>query len=656
MMKLSPRRAEVLSLAALVLQVLFFLLMLLVSAQAKSVAVGIEAWHFLGGVGIWLVLLLQFRQQRLAYEEKLEAEQYQRLRREGKDTSVFESTAIEESLRLAQRRLEWLEKYLLRIFALFISGYMLAMGFWLFRRVSNLEEVVLAVPETIFKSAAFLAGIALLSFLFSRYAVGMSRESEWRPLRAGGSYLFSNALASFALAIVLLVSNAGYPRVERITAYVLIIIMPLIGVEIIWNLILDAFSPRIRGRYRRAAYESRLLGLFSEPGGILHTAAQAIDYQFGFKVSETWFFQLLSRTFVWLLLAMAATLYISTSLVIVPTGCLGVLERFGEPVNLKQPYQAGLHFTWPRPIDVVRIFPVEQLQNIEVGFIRKDPIIDEKTGREIPDLTPILWTKEHWKEEFPFMVALNSPAHLVDKTAQSAQAGKEGSDGSNDFDMLVLAFEIHFHIKNIEHYGYNYTNPRELLESICNQEAVHFCAQSDIESLLGPGRHKTSATLQKLIQQKADKLGVEVTFVGLESVHPPIKVSEAFEKVIGALQEKQAKILIAHGESNRIIDESRGESAVIKYDAQAYAQERSEVARATSERFLRQNEAYQKGNNVYLWREYLSVLEEKIVPLRKYVILSDKLDRMVHEIDLKEKLQPDIFEGLQMEQEQETGK
>ena len=72
--KLSPKRAEILSLIALVLQALFFLLLLLVGSGVNSLAVKIEAWHFLGGTVIWLVLMVQFRQRRLAQEERLDAE------------------------------------------------------------------------------------------------------------------------------------------------------------------------------------------------------------------------------------------------------------------------------------------------------------------------------------------------------------------------------------------------------------------------------------------------------------------------------------------------------------------------------------------------------------------------------------------------------
>ena len=658
-MNLSPKRAELLSLIAFVLQILFSLLVLLVSAQVYSPALRIEAWHFLGGTGIWLILLLQFRQMRLAQEERLDAEQYQRLRREGKDTSVFESTAVADSFQVSQRRLDWLEKYLLPTVALLNSAYLLIMGYWLLRQVQASQETILAGQDVVFKSAAFIAGIALISFLFSRYAVGMSRQAEWRPLRAGGSYLFSNALACFALAIVLILTSR-YPASERVVQYVLVILMLAIGIENIWNLVLDAFSPRIRGRYRRAPFESRLLGLFSEPGGILHTFAQAIDYQFGFKVSDTWFFKLLSRTFIWLFLAMVATLFLITSLAIVPSGNVAVLERFGRPLDFEHPLSAGLHLKWPWPIDDIRLFPVEQLQTVDVGFTRKAPIIDERTGRETPDLTPILWTKEHWKEEHPFMVAFSISEQPADAAVRESDAAVRESEmlsdepvARNDFDMLVVAFVVHYRIVDIEKYGYDYADPRTLLEAVCNRQVVHFCAESNIENLLGPGRHKTSDALKGLIQKQVEDygLGVKITFVGLESVHPPIDVAPSFEKVVAALQEKQAKVLKSYGESNATISMARGKSAERIYRARAYASERSQLARAGAERFARQLEAYRKGKNVYLWREYLSVLDEMLPDMRKYIITSDNVGHWVYELDLKEKLQPDLFEGLGINEE-----
>jgi membrane protease subunit HflK len=648
--QLSPRRAEILSLLAFFLHLLFFLLVLFLSSRVNTLGGKIASWHFLGGTIIWLMLLLQFRQRRLAEEERLDAEQYQRLRREGKDKSVFEGTVSEDTLHIAQRRLQWMEKYLLTVFSVAIVLYLLGIGYWLLMQVRSAGEIVLASQEVIYETSAVLAGIALVSFLFSRYAVGMSQESVWRPLRAGGSYLFSNALASFFLAIVLMVSNYGYLLAEKVFSYVLVVLLLALGVEIILNLLLDAFRPRVKGQYRRSAYESRILGLFCEPGGILKTFAHAIDYQFGFKVSETWFYRLLEKAIVPLLIVAGMALYFLSCVSVVPSGHVGVLERWGRPLNVEAPYSSGLHVKLPWPIDTMQLFPKEQVQIMEIGFERgaeQERIDDE-------DPNPILWTVKHWESEPPFLVAVQDPNRFVESSKRSKEEGKPGASGSLNFDLLVVPLVIHYCIKDVGQYGYGrercYLHPKQLLESIAYRETVHYCARSHLDKLMGPGRDQTARYLKQAIQDQADayEMGIEILFVGLGSIHPPVAVAEDFEKVVSALQDKQAEILKSQGKASEILAEAKGKSFVLESEARAYQYERGKVAEAEANRFAQQLTAYEEGGSIYLEREYLSVLDDLLPGRRKYVIDSENIESWVYEFDLKEKLEPDLFRDIKI--------
>ncbi len=637
--KLSPKRAENLSLIAFLIHLFAFSILFFLSGERyiNSLAVRVEAWHFLGGVLIWLMLLIQFRQRRLADEELLESEEYRKLKREGREASVFEAGIVESSMELQAKRLEWMEKWLVPIFSLLTALYLLVTGGWLWLNRTGLEEVpVLPEGNLIYLVGFLLAGLALISFLFSQYAVGMSRETIWRPLRAGGSYLFSNSLASFALTVVILITNWGRLKPEQITSYVLIWVMIVIGAEMVMNLILDAFTPRMKGRYRRAPFESRLLGMFSEPGGIMRNMAYALDYQFGFKVSETWFYKLLDRTIVPLVIVQLIILYLMTSLTIVPTGHQGILERFGKPINLKQPFESGLHLKFPWLIDRVRTFPVNQIQVLEIGF--------ERGGEEEVE-KPLLWSEKHWKEEYPFMVAVS------DSNRQSEEL--------NIFDLLIVPLIVQYRINDVELYGYGdkmgYLDPQKLLEAIANQETLHYCATSNMDTLMGSGRNETTQALKEAIQRRSNEyeLGVEIVFAGLETIHPPVEVAPAFEKVVGTLQEKQGKVLNAIGREYMLLEQAKAEEEVILAEAKAYAFERSALARANSERFRSQIEAYEAGRmgeddgqNIYLLREFLSVLDENMPGLRKYVFGVDQVERWVYELDLKESMQPDLFEGL----------
>jgi membrane protease subunit HflK len=67
-------------------------------------------------------------------------------------------------------------------------------------------------------------------------------------------------------------------------------------------------------------YESRLVGLLGQPEAIITTAAHALDYQFGFKVSDTWFYRFLEKALGWLVLAQFGILVLSTCFVIVDRG------------------------------------------------------------------------------------------------------------------------------------------------------------------------------------------------------------------------------------------------------------------------------------------------------------------------------------------------
>ena len=657
-MNLSPRRAERLALLAFFVQLLFFVLTLWIAASARSAAIWVEAWLFLGGVGIWLVLLLQFRQRRLAQEERFDVEQYQRLRREGKDTSVFEATAVEGSLHLAQRRLDWMEKYLLAVVALLVALGPLGCRLLAISRNRSGQRCHSGCPRNpsccrclpIRHSANQLSSVPICR--------GMSQQAVWRPLRAGGNYLFSNALACLALVVTILLADAGYPAAHAVCAYVLVGLLFAIGAEILLNLLLDLYRPRIQGRYRRAAYESRLLGLFGEPGGLLRTAAHAIDYQFGFKVSETWFYKLLERTVVPLLILQILVLYFMTSLAVVPPGQVGVLERWGVPLGVTDrdytPYSSGLHLKYPWPMDTLRLFPVAQLQTIEVGFQSSDP------GTPAVALKPILWTAQHWKAEFPFLVAtsLSTAQTQPEKLpGPSLVESEDQADKRVDFNMLVVALSVHYMIDDVVKFGYSssdhcYREPRQLLESICNRQAVHFTASSDLESLLGPGRHVTTETLHAAIQEQADdhELGVRIVFVGLQAVHPPVDVAEAFEGVVAALQDKQAQVLAAQGAARAQLAQAAGRSDVRLAQANAYKYRRAMVAQADADRFGSQLQAFKEGREVYLWRELLSVLDEYLPTMRKYVVAAAGVDSWVYEFDMKEKLQPDLFEGLGIEQ------
>jgi len=73
-------------------------------------------------------------------------------------------------------------------------------------------------------------------------------------------------------------------------ARALCVLLGLMAAEMLLTLLLEIYRPRIKGKIARPLYESRVVGLLAQPENLFTTAAQTLDYQFGFNVSQTWFF------------------------------------------------------------------------------------------------------------------------------------------------------------------------------------------------------------------------------------------------------------------------------------------------------------------------------------------------------------------------------
>ena len=172
-------------------------------------------------------------------------------------------------------------------------------------------------------------------------------------------------------------------------------LLGLVALETLIQLVLEVYRPRVKGKVERPLYESRVVGLLGQPEGLVTTAAQALDYQFGFKVSETWFYRFFERALGWLLLLQVGALVLSTSVVFIEAGEEGLLEHFGRLVESRSPLGPGAHLKWPWPIDRVYRYRTEQIQTFTVGSAQESGQEKEKY---------VLWGQRH-RGETNFVVA-----------------------------------------------------------------------------------------------------------------------------------------------------------------------------------------------------------------------------------------------------------
>ncbi|MBN1787791.1 MAG: hypothetical protein JW806_05290 [Sedimentisphaerales bacterium] len=673
-MQTEAKKAGYVCLTALILSAIFSFSSLILYKLTGSFALGALGFQMIAGVLIWTILAIQFYQRFLADREKLDMEQLAL----GSGDTIFESQRSHTELfAVAQNRLKIFEKWILPIFSLFIAIYQISVGGVLISYV--FQGLSRAQMNHLLLGAVLMVSIAFLSFLFSLYTIGLSSLQQSRPLRAGGSYLLSISILSFACAAGLAFAQFKVPVILAVFNWVVPIVIFILGLETVFNFVLDRYRPRLAGQYSSAAFDSRLLAIIASPKSILQTAASTIDYQFGFKVSQTWFYKIIAQAIVPLIIVSAAILYFSSCIVIIGPDSQAIIEKFGSACNSQGQVRLigpGLTTKLPWPFGIVRQFPSKQIQEINIGYVPEEDPIKQRM--------PLLWGMEHYKEEYNLLV------------------GTEGinsqEEGAVPVSIIRAAIPVQYRVVDLYKYLYNYADTRKVLESLCYREVIKFTASAriepesesgtDQESLLGAGREKASAELMKIIQSESDKmgLGVKIVFMGLAGFHPPPDVAENFQAVIGAVQKKQATILGAIAERDRVFttnvgsvkqaeglydladkymraeqagDQEQKDKIKLELDsafvqakgrlfaelrqAKSYAYERATLAEATGKRFSQQLQAYKAARQIYSHELKMSMLEESLKNVRKYVVAAEG-DTQVTIIDLQEKLVPSLYD------------
>ncbi len=644
-MTIVERRGEYIALTGLILQGVLFLVLLVLFNVNNSAATLCEAWHLLGGIGIWLLILVELYQHRLAIQQRQEAEELAggSSQLASSTQSVFDQLPLDQLLPM-ERRLRLIKRWFVPIFSILVAVYLLAIAALLTPSWYGMRWLTDALESSTRRESTTLGLIAvaaLLCFVIGRYALGLSRAPGWRILRAGANYLTGNAVACFALAITMGLANYGTALPEQILARVLPILMILLGIEIILNFVLDMYRPRVPGQEYRPCYESRLLGIFSEPGGIVRSMTHAIDYQFGFKVSETWFYRLLQRAIPPLVLFLAITLYALSCIVIVQPGQQAVITHWGEKPH--KTVLPGLHVKWPWPIDKSAIYEVEKIQQMTIGYKGHNDQHDVFADQE-----PLLWTVSHAPDgEYQILVA--SRRH---RSQAATIQGSESQDQLSPVNILAGAMILNYKIDpdGLLDYVGHFIDPQQMLESIAYRQLIRLMASMDPMEIMTTGRGKAGEELNHRIQSAIDqkRLGIKLLNTTIVGLHPPVEVADAFEAAINAIQERETIKLQALGDANQLGPLARGAAGATRAAAREYRYATLIVEQAKAQRFSNQLKAYQQAPRVYKLREYLQVLQQATEKVRKIIIVSKHPERVVVIIDNKEQIPPGLL-GLGQE-------
>ena len=233
------------------------------------------------------------------------------------------------------------------------------------------------------------------------FFVGQSRSKSFRWLRPVGAWLLAGFGVMFCAMIASLFTHNGMTRIDDLIARVIFWIFAVLGAEFVASFVIEFYRPRTL-KEQRPIFESRLLALFTEPGGVMRNIASALDYQFGFKVSGTWLYSFLERSFFPLVLVWAVILWGFTMIHEVGPSEVGVRETFGR-VTEEKLLEPGIYWTLPWPMGTVKRFSCTEIQQVVVGELHDEKGDDGQPSKKAAD-SVVLWTNPHGGDDNNFLV------------------------------------------------------------------------------------------------------------------------------------------------------------------------------------------------------------------------------------------------------------
>ena len=608
---------------------------LILTLQTQS-TVGLAGVVLLG-IGT-LIGFFSFIQSHLIDRERVEALEMQELDRTRGNESLFAGAA--EDAYPARNARRQFEKWVVPGFSvLVLLGQ--ALGLWLVD--AQRSEWTLSDPSVSTQAGSavlsimFFALFMVILFMMGKYSAGLARMDGQELLRPVANYMLLGSVVCTAVVIAQTASSE-YPVWDKVFTWVVFIVIAVSALENLVTLVLEIYRPRLDDEKARLLYESRLIGLLGQPGGLISTAAHALDYQFGFKVSETWFYKYLEQKLALIIAIQVVVLFLSSSFVVIQANEEAVKERFG---NYSATLTPAFHFKWPWPIDKVYRYNTGEIQTFKLGVVddQREPSTDVKV---------LLWTTQHShgsstdpEQNFNMIVA-------SDDVLTGAAASK-----AVPVNLLTVSIPVQFRISNLTDWVYKNDNAVSMLKKFAMREVTQYLVSVDMNELMGPGRADAQAVLKDRIGEHAKKLGAEIVFVGLQDIHPPVGQNEQ-SKATGGVAESYEKVNVAHlhAETNRLgaikyqagkVPQARGDATNLVAQARSDSTNKVALAEAEAGRFGHQLAAFKGAPSVYKTRMKLETFIDATKGSRKY-ILSNPSNSDIINLELQDKLRSDLLD------------
>ena len=245
------------------------------------------------------------------------------------------------------------------------------------------------------------------------------------------------------------------------------------------------------------------------------------------------------------------------------------------------------------------------------------------------------------------MCIRDSNVETVTETRRLELGFRSGQDGqvtdipfealmiTGDLNIVDVQLVIQYRIKDLGAYLFQVDDPGDperniraggpdglTLKDATEVALRQVVGQRSVDDILTINKEAAQADARLLLQTILDDYGtgLEVLEVRLQNVRPPDPVRDAFDDVVRARVDKEARINEALAYQQDKLPRARGDAQRILNVAEAFKQERILKATGEADRFTSVLKEYAESKQVTRQRMYLEAMEEILPGVTKVVI------------------------------------
>lgn len=407
------------------------------------------------------------------------------------------------------------------------------------------REVGEAPPAGALGALALL--IAAASAVLAPYFAG-APESTAPEARGLARWFRALTWVALIAALSLLLRHFDEPRFESRTALLLRVAVWVMTLEVLLRAAAAGWQRFYEGVQHPGApvlTDLFSLRLFANSLRPLHSVFGTLADAFGIDLRGTWALDLARRSALPLTVLLALLGWLSSSLVVVPFGSVGVVERFGKQLG-GEPIEAGLHFGLPWPMQVTRRVDTGSVRSLNLGF-----------GGETSDFGR-LWDRPHAEEEYTLLLG-------------------------NGSELVSVTGYVQWRIADAQKYIYGHQNPDQTIERLAGEVLLGRTSGRTLDDVLNANLAQFASDVEGDLQAACDRdeLGIEVVDLTLVGMHPPVAVATDYQGVVTSQIEAETAIAEAQAAATETLGNALGTAA--RTEAHAIRDRTRRVAEAKGE-------------------------------------------------------------------------